>query len=244
MKLLDNVYLVGSGQIGLSHSFDCNAYLVNGGDELALIDSGAGLGTSAILRNIEEDGFDIRKLTKIVLTHHHADHAGGCKRLREITGARICIHEAGAQLARRGNPEEIGLTVAKHSGLYSRSYTFDAFEADCHIGDGQDVAVGTVRLRTFHTPGHSQDCACFYLDGESGRCLFSGDVVDSEGRIGLLNLPGSDLSSYREGFGKIASLPCDALFPGHGLFVFKGARRQIHRAFLALGKISPPPNFA
>ncbi len=59
MKIIGNVYLVGSGRIGLSHSFDCNVYLIDGENELALIDAGVGIESEKIFANIKEDGFEV-----------------------------------------------------------------------------------------------------------------------------------------------------------------------------------------
>ena len=42
MKLTDQVYLVGSGNYGISHDLDSNIYVVDCGEELAMIDAGGG----------------------------------------------------------------------------------------------------------------------------------------------------------------------------------------------------------
>jgi len=240
---MDNVYLVGSGQIGLSHAFDCHVYLIDGEGELALIDSGAGVDVDLILSNIEKDGFDPEKIEKIIMTHHHADHSGGCKKIKDITPARVYIHQDGAEFVEEGNEEKMGLVVAKKSGLYSPGYTFIPFKVDCRIKDSQVISVGKLKLKAFHTPGHSKDSTCFYVDDELCKMIFTGDVVLFEGKIGLLNRSGSNLDDYRKNFPKIASLDFDALLPGHGVFVIKGGRQYIEKASLALKKLSPPPNF-
>ncbi|MBE0478594.1 MBL fold metallo-hydrolase [Candidatus Aerophobetes bacterium] len=243
MKIMENVYLVGSGQIGLSHPFDCHIYLVDGKDELALIDTGAGERVDKVLSNIEEDGFNPEKIGKIILTHHHADHSGGCKKIKDKTHCRIYIHEEGVKLVEQGDEEKMGLVVAKKSGLYSPNYTFQPFEVDVSIKDGDEVCVGKLKLKVFHTPGHSKDSVCFYIQDEGCKMLFSGDVVLFEGKIGLLNLSGSNLDDYRQSFDKVASLKIDALLPGHSLFTVKEGEQHVKKASLALKKLSPPPNF-
>jgi len=243
MRIMDNVYLVGSGQIGLSHPFDCHIYLIDGEDELALIDSGAGVDVGLVLSNIEKDGLKPERIKKIILTHHHADHSGGCKKIKDMTPARVYIHQDGAELVEEGKEEEMGLVVAKKSGLYSPGYTFNPFKVDCRIEDDQIISVGRLNLKAIHTPGHSKDSTCFYMDDGSCKILFSGDVVLFKGEIGLLNLPGSSLKDYRKNFSKVASLSFDALLPGHGVFVLKEGKQHVEKASLALRKLSPPPNF-
>ena len=60
MQLTDIVHLVGSGQSGfsLTDPLDCHVYLLDGGSELALIDTGVGRDTPAIAAQIEAAGFD------------------------------------------------------------------------------------------------------------------------------------------------------------------------------------------
>ena len=59
MKLTDRIHLVGSGSLGfdLTDPFDCHVYLLDGGDELALVDVGAGMGAEAIVANVRAAGF-------------------------------------------------------------------------------------------------------------------------------------------------------------------------------------------
>jgi glyoxylase-like metal-dependent hydrolase (beta-lactamase superfamily II) len=55
MQLTEHVYLVGNGVLGfdMTDAFDCHVYLIDGGSELALIDTGAGIGHAAILANVK-----------------------------------------------------------------------------------------------------------------------------------------------------------------------------------------------
>ena len=42
VRITRDVYMVGSGQLGLSNALDCHVYLLDGGEALALIDAGGG----------------------------------------------------------------------------------------------------------------------------------------------------------------------------------------------------------
>lgn len=243
MKILDDVYLVGSGQIGLSHRFDCHVYLIDGGDELALVDSGAGLGVMQLLANVRRLGLDSKKIRRILLTHHHADHSGGCGRLLERLDAEVCLNRRGIGFVEEGDEESMGLTVAKRSGIYSRNYRYEPFSVARPLEEGDIVSVGRYALTAYHVAGHSPDATCFHMETEAGSALFSGDVVFFGGRIGLLNRSGSNLEDYRNNFGKITSLEFDSLLPGHGLFVASGGRRHVKQAGAALKRLQPPLNF-
>ncbi len=71
MKLTESVYLVGGAAYGLSPAGDCNVYLIDGGKELALVDTGSGHGVKKILENVRIDGFDpsnLKSLSSLIAT--------------------------------------------------------------------------------------------------------------------------------------------------------------------------------
>ena len=97
MKLTPSISLVGSGVLGfgLSDDYDSHVYWVDGGAESALIDAGGGRNLDAIRSNILKDGRDFSTLRYVLLTHYHADHAGGAAAWKKLTGAQvICAHDA------------------------------------------------------------------------------------------------------------------------------------------------------
>ena len=94
----------------------------------------------------------------VLETHTHADHVSGHGRLAAATGARIHVHrDAGAQ------------------------FDHEPFE------DGWELALGEVRVRALHTPGHRPEHCAFALTDTSrgpepwavltGDSLFVGDVA-------------------------------------------------------------------
>src|SRR5205807_3871526 len=128
MKLSERVYLVGSGSNGfdLTDPFDCHVYLLDGGDELALIDVGAGMGAEAIVQNVRRDGFDPSLIRHLVLTHGHGDHAGGAARMRRLLG-EPAVHASGliADSLRTGDEKAVSLDVAKVAGIYPPDYRLE-----------------------------------------------------------------------------------------------------------------------
>ena len=78
MRLTEDIYLVGSAEFGISNAYDCHVYLIDGGEEAALIDCGVGYDTGQIIRNIEKY-IDIEKLKSI-------SYASACGSLRGRKG--------------------------------------------------------------------------------------------------------------------------------------------------------------
>jgi hydroxyacylglutathione hydrolase len=130
----------------------------------------------------------------VLETHTHADHVSGHSRLAAATGASIHIHaEARAE------------------------YPHEPFE------DGWELALGTLRVRALHTPGHRPEHTAFLLTDEArgpqpwavltGDSLFVGDIarpdlaVDrEEGARGV----------FRSLHSALLTLPGETeLWPGH-----------------------------
>jgi len=109
---------VGGGRFGfgLSAPLDCHIYLLDGGDELALVDAGIGgsVGdTQQILANIEAEGYDPDNVSTLLLTHYHADHAGGAAELRDALGLSVGGAPLKAKKLTEADEFQISLPVRK-----------------------------------------------------------------------------------------------------------------------------------
>src|SRR3954447_23093838 len=107
VRITDEVYVVGGGvsnAFGLSDDPDCHVYLVDGGDEMALIDCGMAAGDSLerILGNVRREGLEPARITKIVATHYHMDHTGGAAHFRDRLGVEIISPAEAAHALRTG----------------------------------------------------------------------------------------------------------------------------------------------
>src|SRR5262245_44530980 len=73
-----------------------NVYLIRGGDEWALVDTGMNTDDSknAVQEILHELGVAPRSVRKILGTHHHPDHYGASEFLKELTGAEVWLHAA------------------------------------------------------------------------------------------------------------------------------------------------------
>lgn len=90
------------------------------------------------------------RISTVILTHAHHDHAHGVEEVVARTGARVIAHEAETADLRR---------------LYGGSIT--AME------DTAEERVGEATLRMVHTPGHSAGSICIRAEDQ----LFTGDTI-------------------------------------------------------------------
>jgi hydroxyacylglutathione hydrolase len=149
-------------------------------------------------------------------THGHFDHIGGTAGVKRATGAAIRIHDGDRPLY-DALPDQ-----ASFFGLSAQP----AIPPDAGFEDGETIAVGRLRLRAIHTPGHTPGSTCFYLEGEE-PILFSGDTLFRRS-IGRTDLWGGDtdtiLASIRE---KLYPLPSDLrVVCGHGPDTTIGEERR------------------
>jgi glyoxylase-like metal-dependent hydrolase (beta-lactamase superfamily II) len=87
---------------------------------------------------------------------------------------------------------------------------------DFVIPDDDVIAVGDLRLRTIHNPGHTPGSTSFLMEGHP--VLFSGDTL-FPGGAGNTSFPGGDFAQIIESIDRrLFTLPPDTLvLPGHGL---------------------------
>lgn len=222
MKILKDVYLVGGGAFGYSHPSDCNVYLVDGGEELALVDTGGGAGVDAILTNIRNSNLDPKSIRIAFITHSHFDHIGGIRGVKEIIGCKIAVHESVAAAIEKLDPELTLVEMARRRGL-----TVEPAKVDLPLRDGDVLGVGRHWLRVIHTPGHTPGSTCMLMEIDGKRILFSGDTVSAQGRLNFINGPGFDLVAWKRSMKVLLDLEVDALMPGHGTFVVSGGHDHV-----------------
>ena len=155
--------------------------------------------TQNILSGVRELGF---KITHVINTHCHSDHTAGNRAIIAATGAQLLIHAADA--------ERLSTIV---NGAFSRVLGGKASpKPDVLLQDDDDITIGTIILKTIHTPGHTPGGICLYTPGH----LFTGDTLFVEA-VGRTDLPGGSshelLRSIRE---KLYTLAGDTIvWPGH-----------------------------
>jgi hydroxyacylglutathione hydrolase len=194
-------------------------------DTLILIDTGLPRNTKKILSYIQ----DILKrkpsdISTIILTHYHIDHTGNVFELKNLTGAKVAVHEADADFVagRKKSPLPKGVfgIILRVLGVFFRS-TFT--EPDIELKNG-DIITG---LSCIHTPGHTPGSICL-LDPVS-KVLFCGDLLRFDG-VALAGPPPQftpDIGEAQRSIVRIGALDFDVLLSGHGMPLKPGAAEQV-----------------
>lgn len=222
MRLTDSVYLVGGSAYGLSAAGDCNIYLVDCGDEYALVDTGGGMGVKRIIENIKHDDFDPKKIKIAFLTHCHFDHIGGAQEFKQLTKCNLMAHKREATSISELD-ENVLMDMARDRGL-----NFKASKLDGVLEDGDHIHVGDSSFDVLHTPGHTPGCISIKMVEKDGKtAIFPGDIASTTGRLGFINGPGFNLPDWKKSIKRLISEKPDRLYPGHGTFMLNGAAEDL-----------------
>ena len=236
-QLLDTVWRVGGA--GLTHDLDCHCYLIRDDDGGGiLVDTGTGLAAGAWLAAVAEV-CDPHRLTGVVVTHYHADHAGGAA-AAHASGLTVFGSPETAAALETADEVRTSLGVARTAGVYPSDYRLSP--APVRPVAGRLVA-GRLDVEIVAAPGHC-DGHVVVLARTAGRTvLFSGDCLFAGGRVSLQALHDCRLDRYADTVIDLAGRDIDALLPGHGDAELSGAGRDIHRAAQSFRRLVPPPNF-
>lgn len=187
--------------------FGINTYVVYDPEtrECGVIDPGMSDSTEeeAMARFIERNSL---KVTHIINTHLHVDHAIGNRYMTEHYGAPVAAHRDDAPLGER---------LRRQAEAFGMNKMVSDVEITSFLEPGEEIEIGSGKLRVIHVPGHSPGSVALY-DKEDGFVIV-GDALFA-GSIGRTDLPGGDyatlIHSIREELLKLP--PQTVVYPGHG----------------------------
>jgi glyoxylase-like metal-dependent hydrolase (beta-lactamase superfamily II) len=193
------------------HREDVKVYLIEGSEDVAVLDTGTGAGDIAgLVASLSS------RRPRVLQTHADWDHIGASHRFADVV-----VHPAEADALRRGWPAERYADAFSDKAVDRRylpldfdpSHGIPGREPSGFLEDGDTVDLGGRVLEVFHTPGHSPG-SLTYLDRQA-RALFVGDLLYL-GRM-LLFFPGGDVAAFHDSLQVAAELAhdVDTVYPAH-----------------------------
>ena len=186
-----------------------NVYLIDGGDEFALIDVGFLDELNDVLELIRQMDFRFSACKLIVATHADVDHTQGLSRAREVLKAKVAAHPK--SVAPLEQSDEI-LTYARIDAQ-NIHIPMPKCKVDLTIDEGDVIKVGGLELEVWSTPGHTAGQLALRM----GDLLFSGDNIFRDGCVGVIDAHhGSNLVDFIASLERIRDCDAKYLLPSHG----------------------------
>jgi glyoxylase-like metal-dependent hydrolase (beta-lactamase superfamily II) len=198
-----------------------NAYIVDDGGTLTLVDAGMPWQARAIARDLSAIGEDVGSIDRVLLTHYDVDHVGGLTRLAELgLDAPIYIGRGDeSYFSGRDKPD-----WDTRKGILQRTVGWLTSAPPLPVepvADGNRLGSFTAYSTPGHTPGHVA-----YVSEELSLALL-GDLVRESG--GDLRVPPAlicqDHERTKQSVVDLSSRapPFEIACPGHGVpFVNNG----------------------
>lgn len=159
-----------------------NAYLINTGTKLVLIDTGTGgltgPTTGVLLTNLQAAGYKPEQIDEILITHMHTDHVGGLSRngAAVFPNARVHIGKADADFwlsqANMDRAEDARKSTFQNAMKALQPYVaarrLDPIEADGEIVPG---------IKSWSTSGHTPGHTSYIVESQGQKLVVVGDVI-------------------------------------------------------------------
>ena len=173
--------------------------------EAAIIDPGMSRKEEfeALEKFIEREGL---KVTHLINTHLHIDHAIADNWVKEKYGVPVEAHAEDALLGERMKQQAL---------MFGLRASDVAVEIDRTLKEGDVIKIGRGELQVLHVPGHSPGSICLY--DKADDFVIVGDTL-FQGSIGRTDLPGGNHRQLVDAIkNKLLTLPRDTMvLSGHG----------------------------
>lgn len=211
-----------------------NAHLLTVPEGLLLIDTGSAGDTAKITAALAKIGHGPADLTHIIVTHCHADHAGGLAALQQQTSAQTIMYWLDGEMVENG--------VAKRplqpipgllNKLLYRTFiapapnTIAPARIDHKVKDNEVLPLGG-GLRVIHVPGHSAGQMALLWEEE--QVLFAADAVMNQPWLGY-SLGYEDFALGQKSAARLADLDFALACFGHGKPLRHRARARFQEKF-------------
>lgn len=216
-----------------------NFFLVKQEHSLSLIDAGWNNEEcwDGLIETLQKNGFTIKDITEIILTHHHIDHIGLVNRITAENPILVFSHPESILRLKR-DADFLEMRIAFYSQLYREMgcgengekqivYLKNAIKRNKQNAIQADVMeITTNQLLDFtiiEVPGHSPDQLSFY--DKKNNWLFSGDLLIEHISSNALVEPDlfgnriPTLLQHIDSLKKCLALNVDMVFPGHGTII-------------------------
>ena len=153
-------------------------YLLEAGDQLALIEVGSNTSAKRILDVLQRRGWTPEQVSYVIVTHIHLDHAGGAGSLiQALPNAILLVHPRGERHMVDPSRLEAGTRAVygdkAFDSMYGHLVPIPQHRVQV-VSDSETVMVGKRPLYFIDSPGHAKHHFCVWDEQTQG--WFTGDT--------------------------------------------------------------------
>lgn len=139
----------------------------------------------------------------VLLTHIHFDHTAGVETLQSNGAKVLCMEQAKGQVGTKTDC----------------SWFFNAppaeYIVDDTFHDGEEKTLCGIQVKAWHTPGHTEGGACYFIENANEKSLFTGDTL-FRGTAGRVDLPTGSGAKLQNSLRRLSTLSGWKVYAGHG----------------------------
>ena len=139
----------------------------------------------------------------VLLTHIHFDHTAGVEALQNAGAKVVCLEQAKPLVGTQADC----------------SYFFNAppasYRVDDTFIDGEEKVLCGIKVKAWHTPGHTEGSACYFIENADEKPLFTGDTL-FRGTAGRVDLPTGSGAKLQNSLRRLSTLSGWKVYAGHG----------------------------
>jgi hydroxyacylglutathione hydrolase len=198
-----------------------NCYLLKG-EKYVLIDAGIPGLKKPFFQGLKDTGVQLEQIELVVITHGHMDHIGLAKVVKELTGAKLAIHEREVDWLENGkSPLPPGATpfgkILMSLGGFMPPITVEPTVADIVItDDGLSLETYGLPGKVVYTPGHTMGSVTVLL--ASGEAFVGDLAMSARFMRATPGLPifAEDLDLVVHSWEELLDLGAKTIYPAHG----------------------------
>lgn len=163
-----------------------NAFLINTGSKLVLVDTGAGTvfgpQLGKLIANLKASGYTPDQVDEIYLTHMHSDHIGGLSANGKMVFPNAIVradrHESDFWLSQanmdkapegeRATSKGTFRRARELLGPYLKAGHYKPFDGAVELSPG---------IKSYESPGHTPGHAAYVVESKGKKLMLVGDVV-------------------------------------------------------------------
>lgn len=181
-------------------SFQVNCYLVidEATNQAVLIDAGGDYDMA--VEAAKKHNAEIKVLLN---THGHMDHIAGDFDFQNKDGIKVYAHK---------EDEFLFKSIKEYLKMVGMP-DYEEPKIDEYVEEGQEIVVGNLKFKVFHTPGHTPGGVCYLIEDK----IFVGDTIFANS-VGRTDLAGGSYDQLGQSIkNKLFALDENIeVFPGHG----------------------------